>query len=43
MAAFLVMLMFVEFNPVQFRQYFAWIMVFVPFLINDVTAQETNL
>ena len=35
MSAFLVMLTFVEFNPVQFRQYLLWVVVFIPFLLVD--------
>ncbi len=35
MSGFLVMLAFVEFNPVQFRQYLLWVVVFIPFLLVD--------
>jgi len=40
MSAFLVMLTFVEFNPVQFRQYLLWVVVFIPFLLVDNSPQD---
>jgi hypothetical protein len=39
-SALLVMLAFVEFNPVQFRQYLLWVVVFIPFLFVDSFPQS---
>lgn len=41
--ALLAMLMFLEFNPVQFRQYFSWIMVFLPFVLVDNSSDDNAM
>jgi hypothetical protein len=40
--ALLAMLMFLEFNPVQFRQYFSWVMVFLPFVLVDISSNDNT-